>query len=153
MDKTNILKEGHFMNQNYEKRKNENQSFLNALGGKLEYIETGKAVLSLKKEDWLTQHLGYFHGGVITTLADSAGGAAAVTIVPEDYQVVTSELTMHFLRPAVSDEVIATAEVIKPGKQLIIVEASVTDKVTGKLIAKATGTWVPVKIEDAMFKK
>lgn len=141
------------MNQYYEKRKNENQSFLNALGGKLEHIDTGKAVLSLKKEDWLTQHLGYLHGGVVTTLADSAGGAAAVTVVPENYQVVTSELTMHFLRPAVADEIIATAEVIKAGKQLIIVEASVTDKVTGKLIAKATGTWIPVKIEGAMFKK
>lgn len=141
------------MNQYYEKRKNENQSFLNALGGKLEHIDTGKAVLSLKKEDWLTQHLGYLHGGVVTTLADSAGGAAAVTVVPENYQVVTSELTMHFLRPAVADEIIATAEVIKAGKQLIIVEASVTDKVTGKLIAKATGTWIPVKVEGAMFKK
>ena len=141
------------MDQTYEKRKNENQSFLKALGGKLEHIETGKAVLSLKREEWLTQHLGYFHGGVVTTLADSAGGAAAVTIVPENYQVVTSELTMHFLRPAVAEELIATAQVIKPGKLLIIVEASVTDKATGKLIAKATGTWVPVKIEDAMFKK
>ncbi|WP_423190373.1 PaaI family thioesterase [Alkalibacterium sp. f15] len=140
------------MNQFYEKRKNEKQSFLTALGGKLENIESGKAVLSLKKEDWLTQHLGYFHGGVITSLADSAGGAAAVTMVPENYQVVTSELTMHFLRPAVAAEVIATAEVIKPGKKLIIVECSVTDKETGKLIAKATGTWIPVKIEDAMFK-
>lgn len=141
------------MDQTYEKRKNEKQSFLNALGGKLEHIETGKAILSLKKAEWLTQHLGYFHGGVVTTLADSAGGAAAVTVVPENYQVVTSELTMHFLRPAVADEIIATAQVIKPGKQLIIVESSVTDKATGKLIAKATGTWVPVKIEDAMFKK
>lgn len=141
------------MNQFYEERKNEKQSFLTALGGKLEKIESGKAVLSLKKEDWLTQHLGYFHGGVITSLADSAGGAAAVTMVPENYQVVTSELTMHFLRPAVADEVIATAEVIKPGKQLIIVECSVTDKETGKLIAKAIGTWIPVKIEDAMFKE
>lgn len=153
MDKINILKEGYFMNQYYEKRKNENQSFLNALGGKLEHIETGKAVLSLKKEEWLTQHLGYLHGGVITTLADSAGGAAAVTMVPEDNQVVTSELTMHFLRPAIADEIIATAEVLKGGKQLIIVEVSVIEKETEKLIAKATGTWVSVKIEDAMYKK
>lgn len=142
-----------FYEKMYENRKNERQSFVNALGGKIEEIESGKAVLSLKKQDWLTQHLGYFHGGVVTTLADSAGGAAAVTVVPENYQVVTSELTMHFLRPAVGDEIIATAEVIKAGKQLIIVEASVTDKATGKLIAKATGTWIPVKTEDATFKK
>lgn len=142
-----------FYEKMYENRKNEKQSFVNALGGKIEEIESGKAVLSLKKQDWLTQHLGYFHGGVVTTLADSAGGAAAVTMVPEDYQVVTSELTMHFLRPAVGNELIATAEVIKAGKQLIIVEASVTDKATGKLIAKATGTWIPVKTEDATFKK
>lgn len=142
-----------FYEKMYENRKNEKQSFVNALGGKIEEIESGKAVLSLKKQDWLTQHLGYFHGGVVTTLADSAGGAAAVTVVPENYQVVTSELTMHFLRPAVGDEIIATAEVIKAGKQLIIVEASVTDKATGKLIAKATGTWIPVKTEDATFKK
>ncbi|WP_035052070.1 PaaI family thioesterase [Carnobacterium pleistocenium] len=140
------------MNPRYEKRKNEKQSFLTALGGKLEQIESGKAILSLKKEEWLTQHLGYFHGGVVTALADSAGGAAAVTMVPENYQVVTSELTMHFLRPAVADEIIATAEVIKPGNLLIIVECSVTDKETGKLIAKAVGTWIPVKMEDAMFK-
>lgn len=142
-----------FYEKMYENRKNEKQSFVNALGGKIEEIESGKAVLSLKKQDWLTQHLGYFHGGVVTTLADSAGGAAAVTVVPENYQVVTSELTMHFLRPAVGDEIIATAEVIKAGKQLIIVEASVTDKATRKLIAKATGTWIPVKTEDATFKK
>lgn len=142
-----------FMNQFYEERKNEKQSFYNALGGKLEHIEKGKAVLSLKREEWLTQHLGYFHGGVLMTLADSAGGAAAVSLLSKEYQVVTSELQMHFLRPAVTDEIIATAEVIKPGKKLIIVESTVTDKETGKLIAKATGTWVPVKVEDAMFKK
>ena len=140
------------MDRNVEERREDKQTFSKRLGGKMEHLEEGKAVFSLKKEEWLTQYLGYFHGGILMALADTVGGSAVVTLLPEDYHAVTSEFSMHFLSPAVADEIIATAEVIKPGKKLMIVEISITDKETGKLLAKATGTWIPVKIKDAMFK-
>lgn len=43
---------------------------------------------------------GVIHGGVITTLMDSAGGAAAFTVVPTGATVATLDLRIDYLKQA-----------------------------------------------------
>jgi uncharacterized protein (TIGR00369 family) len=50
------------------------------------------------------QHHGFIHGGIITTLADSAAGLAGVSLLEEvELTCITVELKINFLRPAHSD--------------------------------------------------
>lgn len=117
----------------------EKQSFLSLIGAKIEHVEKGKVTISCESKDTLLQQQGLLHGGVITTLADVAGGYAALTTMPENAEVLTVELKINLMRPAIANKVIAIGEVIKAGKTLAIVEATVTDE-DNKLLAKMMST-------------
>lgn len=86
----------------------------------------GKVVISCESKDILLQQQGLLHGGVITTLADVAGGYATLTTMPENAEVVTAEVKINIMRAAVTNKVIDTGEVIKAYKMLVIVEATGT---------------------------
>lgn len=115
------------------------QSFLSLIGAKIENVEKGKVTISCERKDTLLQQQGLLHGGVITTLADVAGGYAALTIMPENTEVLTVELKINLMRPANANKVIAIGEVIKAGKTLVIVETTVTDE-KNKILAKMIST-------------
>ena len=76
----------------------------------------------------LAQQNGYVHGGVVTSIADTAAGFAAMTLVEPGSDVLTTELKVNFLRPAGSGLLVAKGRVIKPGRTLIIVQADVTEQ-------------------------
>lgn len=113
--------------------------FYPLLGAKIEHVEKGKVTISCESKDTLLQQQGLLHGGVITTLADVAGGYAALTTMPENAEVLTVELKINLMRPAIANKVIAIGEVIKAGKTLTIVEVTVTDE-DNKLLAKMMST-------------
>ncbi len=115
------------------------QSFLSLIGAKIENVEKGKVSISCENKDTLLQQQGLLHGGVITTLADVAGGYAALTTMPENSEVLTVELKINLMRPAATKKVIAIGEVIRAGKTLVVVEATVTDE-ANKILAKMMST-------------
>lgn len=117
----------------------EKQSFLSLIGANIEHVEKGKVAISCESKDTLLQQQGLLHGGVITTLADVAGGYAALTTMPDNFEVLTVELKINLIRPAVANKVIATGEVLKAGKTLVIVESTVTDE-DNKVVAKMIST-------------
>ena len=84
------------------------------------------------------------HGGFIASLADVAGGYAALTVMPEDADVLSSEFKINFLRPASADKLFAIGDVIKSGKTLVVVEVSVMDE-EDVIIAKMLATMYVVK--------
>ena len=55
--------------------------------------EAGRVTLSLHKKPELTQFNGFFHGGVVSGLADHAAGAAASTALPAGKVAVTVDFT------------------------------------------------------------
>lgn len=67
------------------------------------------------------------HGGVIATLIDVAGAAAAFSDV--DLDVVkggaTGSLSIHYLAPAKSATLRAVADVVRRGKRQVVTEVSV----------------------------
>ena len=62
--------------------------------------EAGRVTLSLAIKPELTQFNGFFHGGVVSGLADHAAGAAATTALPAGKVAVTVDLHVNFLSPA-----------------------------------------------------
>jgi uncharacterized protein (TIGR00369 family) len=67
--------------------------------------------------------------------------------VPEDYQILTIEFKVNFLRPAYGDSLICRSRVIREGSQIIISESEVFDSREGEetLVAKAIVTLMAVQ--------
>jgi uncharacterized protein (TIGR00369 family) len=101
------------------------QAAMQLIGARLTDVEPGRCVIELPVRDDLTQQHGFVHGGVVGMIADSAGGYAAFTLMPADASVLTVEYKINMLAPAAGDLLIATGEVLKPGRSVSIVRADV----------------------------
>ncbi len=69
------------------------------------------------------QQDGYVHAGVQATIADHTAGCAAFTLVAADQIVLTVEFKLNLLRPALGHELTCHAEVLRPGRSLIVAES------------------------------
>lgn len=101
------------------------QTLLETIGARMAVIEPGRCVLELASRPDLCQQDGFLHAGITTTLADTAGGYAAFSLMPASARVLTSELKINLLNPARGDRLVARADVLKPGRMLTIVRADV----------------------------
>jgi uncharacterized protein (TIGR00369 family) len=108
------------------------QAAMTLIGASMTDVEPGRCVIELPVRDDLGQQHGYVHGGVVGMIADSAGGYAAFTLMPPDASVLTVEYKINMLAPAAGELLIATGEVLKPGKTLSIVRAEVVAVAGGK---------------------
>ena len=84
---------------------------------------------------------GLIFGGIVMAVADQA---FAYTVNSVDYPSIASQFNIHFVNAAkIGDELIAEGRVVKRSRRVAIAEMTVTNR-EGKLIAKATGTTIPV---------
>ena len=86
-----------------------------AAGISVALAEPGRVHLAIGRRDDLLQFKGYFHGGVISGLADLAAGGAVTTTLPAGRAVVTISLHVNFLAPAKGERLIAKGSVVKVG--------------------------------------
>lgn len=119
------------------------QKFLTLLGAKLETVEPGRVTISCKRREDLTQQQGFLHGGVVTSIADVACGYAALTVIPEDHEVLSVEFKINLLRAVTGNQIMATGTVLKPGRSLVVAESEVVDLESGKPVAKMLATMIP----------
>lgn len=115
--------------------------FAKLLGIKLDAIEPGKATLSLRIREDFMQNAGVVHGGVTATLIDSATAFAILPLLEPDERTTTVDLTISYLRPLTSGDMVATARVLRAGGRLIAVSADLLDK-DGNLAATALSTYI-----------
>lgn len=116
---------------------------MNLIGGELTRIEPGVIEITLPYRTDLTQQHGYVHAGIITTIADSACGYAAYTLMPPGSDVLAVEFKVNLLRPAKGEMFVARAEVVKSGRTLTVVSAGVHALSNGdsrELVAIMQGT-------------
>lgn len=116
------------------------QGFMKLLGARLVSVEPGKVIIACPWNESFTQHNGYFHGGVLTALADNACGYAALTVQPEGKDVITVEFKINFLKPAKSPGIIATGNLIHAGRTLTVCNGEVFDDTSSILLAQMTAT-------------
>jgi len=118
------------------------------IGAELTVVEPGVAEITLPYRGDLTQQHGYMHAGIVTTIADTASGYAAYTLMPANSQVLSVEFKMNLLRPAKGDRFLARAEVLKAGRTLTVVQANVFAQSEGEpksLIATMLATMICIK--------
>jgi uncharacterized protein (TIGR00369 family) len=101
------------------------QGVMGLMRAKLTRVEPGLVEITVPFSEDLTQQHGFFHAGVATTLADSAAGYAAYTLLPADAAILAVELKINFVAPAKGEELIATGRVLKSGRTLTVNEMDV----------------------------
>src|SRR5512137_670466 len=78
-----------------------------------EVIRHGFFQSRVKIENYHRQQDGFIHAGVMATMADHTAGYAAFTTVPEDYQILTIEFKVNFLRPAFGERLVCRSRIIR----------------------------------------
>src|SRR6478752_394566 len=103
--------------------------------------EPGAIFVELDPEIRHYNPLGSVHGGVISTLLDTAAGCSVHSLLEPGELYTSLDLTVKFLRPATVDSgrLRATGRVIQRGRRTALAEAQLVDA-SGKLVAHATSS-------------
>jgi len=108
------------------------------------YFQSGVEI-----QDHHRQQDKFIHAGVMATMADHTAGYSAFTIVPEEFQILTIEFKINFLRPAYGSALECESRVLREGRQIIISESEVYDIRESRriLVSKAMVTLMAVNKE------
>lgn len=101
------------------------QGIMAHLGARLVTVEPGLVEIDLPWREELSQQDGFFHAGAITTVADSAAGYAAFTLMPADARVLTVELKINLMAPARGERALARGRVERAGRTLSVAQTDV----------------------------
>jgi uncharacterized protein (TIGR00369 family) len=102
--------------------------------------ERGRVVFALQPAEWMYNPLGSVHGGVASTLLDSALGCSIHTMLDAGARYTTSDLHVRFVRPMRSDtgRVLADCHVVHAGRRLATAEGKLVAEDGTTLFAHAT---------------
>lgn len=109
-------------------------------------VTNGKAVFGFIPEEYHYNAVGTVHGGVISTLLDTAMGCTLLTSLDAETTFTTLELKINFLKAVTynSGELISEGKIIHAGKTTALVEASLVDK-NGVIYAHGVSTCLKMK--------
>jgi acyl-CoA thioesterase len=108
---------------------------------KLLELSKGYAKVSAKLKPEYLNFNDLVFGGIVMAVADQAFAYGTNSVITPN---VASQFNIHFVASAdVKDELIAECRVVRAGRRVCISEMTVTNQ-DGKLIAKATGTTIPL---------
>lgn len=114
------------------------QGLMTAFGATLQRVERGEVEIAMPWSDGVTQQHGFFHGGAVGALADSACGYAALSMVGEGEAGLTAEYKINLLSPAQGERLVAVGRVLKPGRTLIVAQGEVYVEQAGRRKQVAT---------------
>lgn len=114
--------------------------YVGLLGLEFVSAERGAATFALDVREELTRMGGIVHGGAVVSLLDTAAAFAVHTVIEPDGRTVTVDLTVHFLRPALTGRIEAHARVLRRGRRVCILSVEARDG-GAEIIATATMTY------------
>jgi uncharacterized protein (TIGR00369 family) len=122
------------------------QRAMGTLGITITRLVAGEIELSMPYARDYTQQHGFVHAGIVTTALDSACGYAAFGLMPADADVLTVEFKTNLLAPAKGERFVFRARVVKPGRTIMVCDASAFAIEAGveKLIATMSATLMAV---------
>jgi|GEM_PF-371048 len=126
------------------------------IGTEMEEMRDGYVRLSLVLQPHHTNPNGVMHGGVVTTMMDSALGAALGSLRGDDAKRnphATIEMNASFLAAARADEIVVEGRVLRLGKSIAFGEAEARRRGDGELIAKGRFTFAIRRQEEGRRKK
>jgi uncharacterized protein (TIGR00369 family) len=103
--------------------------------------ERGRVVVEMPAAEFHYNPLGGVHGGVISTLLDTAAACAVHSTLAAGELYTSLDLTAKFLRPVTTDSGLLTCEgtVLQRGRRTALAQAQLIDE-AGKLVAHATSS-------------
>lgn len=107
----------------------------------LEEAEVGRAIFSCEPKEFHLNPLGIVHGGLASTLLDSAMACAVHTTLPQGVGYTTLQLNINLTRAIRTDsgKLYCEGKVIHAGKQMATAEGTLRDA-NGKIYAHGTTT-------------
>lgn len=112
------------------------------LAWQLRVCESGLAEVLLPHKPDFEQGLGVTHGGIVATVADTAGFFAAASLVGAG--LATVEFKINLLAPVRRDNLLARASVVHRGGRLLVCQVSVTGE-QERAVALAQCTYATVE--------
>ncbi|HEY1326039.1 MAG TPA: PaaI family thioesterase [Casimicrobiaceae bacterium] len=101
------------------------QGAMALIGARLADVQPGYCAIELLPRPEIAQQHGYVHAGMVSAIADSAGGYAGYSLFPEDSSVLTVEFKLNLLAPAAGERLVAEGFVVKAGRTLTITRGEV----------------------------
>lgn len=123
------------------------QGIMGLIGAQITRVEPGEVEIELPFREDLSQQHGFFHAGVTSTIADSAGGYAAFSLFPVESAVLTVEYKINLMAPADGERLTAVGRVIRPGRTLTTCDLEVTAHKDGKAKVCAKGLQTIMRID------
>jgi uncharacterized protein (TIGR00369 family) len=123
------------------------QGIMVTLGATLERVAPGEVEIALPVGPAVSQQHGFAHAGAVATIADSAAGYAALTLMPAGVGVLTAEFKINLMAPAAGERLVATGRVVKAGRTLTVAQGEVHAEAGGerRLVALLTATLMAVE--------
>ena len=114
---------------------------VSALDIEISEIAFGKANFHFIPKDFHYNAVGTVHGGVISTILDTAIGCTLMSTLTKEFTFTTLELKVNFIKAVTvnTGKMIAVGKIIHAGRTTAIIEASLLDE-TGKVYAHGTST-------------
>jgi len=119
-------------------------------GFKIVELKDGFAKIHVPfKEDFIGDFIqGLWHGGILASVADSAAGIAASTVLTDARDKLnTIDLRIDYLKGAVKEDLYAEAELLKVGKRIIKADVKIYQQSRGT-VAIARGAFSLLKFGD-----
>jgi uncharacterized protein (TIGR00369 family) len=123
------------------------QGAMRLLGASIAELAPGRCTIVLPFREELAQQHGYFHAGITSAIADSAGGYAGLTLFPANAEVLTVEFKINLIAPALDGLLRAEANVVRSGRTLTICSVEVSVEREGARIPCALMQQTLIRID------
>jgi uncharacterized protein (TIGR00369 family) len=120
------------------------QGLMSTIGAEISSIAAGGLEIRFGFKPTLTQQNGFVHAGVVTSVMDSACGYAALTVAPDNHDVLSVEFKVNLLAPGTGKSFVVRSAVKRAGKTLTIctADAFAVNDAGEKLIATMLSTMI-----------
>jgi uncharacterized protein (TIGR00369 family) len=108
----------------------------------------GMAIVEMTPTEDMANHSGFVHGGMISTLADSAMGRSVRTLKPGVTRAMSFDLKLSFIGAAkIGEKLRATGRVIHAGRRTVVTDCRIEGK-DGRLVATASATFAVTREKE-----
>ena len=102
------------------------QAMMRTLDARIASLAPGEAVLTAPITERVTQQHGFAHAALAFALGDTAAGYAALSLAAPGDEVLTVEIKINLLAPALGETLVARGRVERAGRTLSVVRSDVT---------------------------
>jgi uncharacterized protein (TIGR00369 family) len=121
------------------------QRFMTTLGATLDVVRAGEVHIGFTHREVLTQQHGYLHAGVLASVADSACGYAALSLMEPGAGVLSIEFKINMLAPATGTRFVAIGRVVRSGRTITVCSAEVRAEDGASPVALMQATMMTVR--------